>query len=236
MSMRRSLAVDVDGDRVVHFRDDEHGGERGVAALVGVEGRDAHQAVHADLLLQVAEGELALVAHGDALDARFLAGQDVGDLGLEAQALAEAQVHAQQDLGPVLALGAAGAGVDAQEGVAGVAFAVEVMLDLGLLDVFLEMGHFFFQFRRAGRGPRRSAGNRSPVPRWRSPVSRPPAGNCSGSFFLSAGGPTSWGLLQMAGSVSLASISFIGRLFGIFQRNPRRSEAFCFSSANRLLS
>ena len=129
------LGVDVDGDRVVDFGDDEDGGERGVAALVGVEGRDAHQAVDADLLLQVAEGELALVAHGDALDPGLLAGQDVGDLGLEAQALAEAQVHAQQDLGPVLALGAAGAGVDAQEGVAGVAVAVEVMLDLGLLDV-----------------------------------------------------------------------------------------------------
>ena len=89
--------------------------------LLASNGRDAHQAVDADLLLQVAEGELALVAHGDALDARLFAGQDVGDLGLEAQALAEAQVHAQQDLGPVLALGAAGAGMDAQEGVAGVA-------------------------------------------------------------------------------------------------------------------
>ena len=65
---------------------------------------------------------------------------------LKSQALAEAQVHAQQDLGPVLALGAAGAGVDAQERVAGIAFAVKVMLDLGFLDVFLEKGHFFFQF------------------------------------------------------------------------------------------
>jgi hypothetical protein len=35
--------------------------------------------------------------------------------------------------------------VDAQEGVAGIAFAVEVMLDLGFLNVFLETGHFFFQ-------------------------------------------------------------------------------------------
>jgi hypothetical protein len=35
--------------------------------------------------------------------------------------------------------------VDAQEGVAGVAFAVEVVLDLGLLDVFPEMVDFLVQ-------------------------------------------------------------------------------------------
>jgi hypothetical protein len=38
--------------------------------------------------------------------------------------------------------------VDAQESVARIAFAVEVMLDLGLLDIFLQLGYFLLQFRQ----------------------------------------------------------------------------------------
>ena len=71
---------------------------------VRVEGADAHQSMHADLGGQVAVGVLALDQHGGALDARLLAGLDVGDVALEAPAVAPAQVHAQQHLRPVLAL------------------------------------------------------------------------------------------------------------------------------------
>ena len=42
--------------------------------------------------------------------------------GLEAPALRPAQVHAQQHLGPVLGLGAAGAGMDGDDGVFVVVF------------------------------------------------------------------------------------------------------------------
>ena len=61
--------VDVDLDRVVHFGIDEHAGERGVAAVAGIERRLAHQAVHAGLGAQMAVGIVALDLDRGALDA-----------------------------------------------------------------------------------------------------------------------------------------------------------------------
>ena len=53
------------------------------------------------------------------------------DFDLELPALGPARVHAQQDVGPVLALGAAGAGVDLEVGVVAVGLAGQQRLDLG---------------------------------------------------------------------------------------------------------
>jgi hypothetical protein len=61
------------------------------------------------------------------------AGAHFHQLGLPAAAFAEAQVHAQQHLGPVLRLGAAGAGLDVDEAVGGVEFAGEHAAELELL-------------------------------------------------------------------------------------------------------
>ena len=60
-----------------------------------------------------------VAGHGErrALDARLVAGLQVDHVALEAAALGPAQVHAQQHLGPVLRLGAAGARVDGHDGV-----------------------------------------------------------------------------------------------------------------------
>jgi hypothetical protein len=52
------------------------------------------------------------------------------ELGLEPVALAPAQVHALQHLGPVLGLGAAGAGLDVEEGRGRVHLAAEHALEL----------------------------------------------------------------------------------------------------------
>src|SRR5690606_9219875 len=106
--------VDLDVHLVVDFGGHEHRRERGVATRAGVERALAHQAVHADLGTQPAEGVLALDVHGGALDAGdFTLGQ-LDDLGTEAALVGPAQVHAQQDIGPVLGLGAAGTGLDIQ--------------------------------------------------------------------------------------------------------------------------
>ena len=43
------LLLDGDVDVVVNFGSDVHGGEGGLSPLVGVEGRDPDQPVHADL-------------------------------------------------------------------------------------------------------------------------------------------------------------------------------------------
>src|SRR6185437_9479820 len=64
------LFADVDLDFVVNLRADEDAGERGVAALGLVEGRDAHQAVDAALRLQQPVGVFALDGDGGGLDAR----------------------------------------------------------------------------------------------------------------------------------------------------------------------
>ena len=80
-----------------------------------VERRDAHQPVHARFGAQPAVGPLPFDADGGALDPRLVARLPVELLQLEAFALGPAGVHAHQHLGPVLALGAAGAGVDADQ-------------------------------------------------------------------------------------------------------------------------
>ena len=57
---------------------------------------------------------------------------------LEAAAVAPAQVHAQQHLGPVLAVGAACAAVDREDRVRAVVLATQHLLELGALDRLLE--------------------------------------------------------------------------------------------------
>ena len=139
---RRAIGVDahigladLDLDRIVDDRIDPDAGERRVAARVAVIGRDAHQPVHAGFGLQPAIGVVALDQHGRRLDARLFAVMDFQHLDLEAAALGPARVHAQQHRGPVLALGAAGAGVDFEIGVVGVGLAREHRLDLARPDL-----------------------------------------------------------------------------------------------------
>jgi hypothetical protein len=100
--------------------------------------------MHAVLGLQVAEGVVALDAQRGALDAGRVAAELVGDLDLPALTLAVPQVHAQQHLGPVLALGAAGAGVDRDEGSGTVVFAAHHALELHLLERALRRGECTF--------------------------------------------------------------------------------------------
>ena len=69
--------LDLDLDAVVDHRIDPDGGEARVAARVGIEGRDAHQPVHAGLGLQPAIGVLALDRAGRGLDAGLLAVRDI---------------------------------------------------------------------------------------------------------------------------------------------------------------
>ena len=69
------------------------------------------------------------------LDAGLFAVMHFQHLDLEAAPLGPARVHAQQHRGPVLALGAAGAGVDFEIGVVGVGLARQQRLDLARLDL-----------------------------------------------------------------------------------------------------
>ena len=116
--MRRSSRVDLDLDVVLDLGHDLDERERRLPALLRVVGADAHQAMDAALGAQVAVGVAAVDGDGRALDAGLLALQLVEDLGPGSVALGPAQVHAQEHLGPVGGLGAAGAGADGQDRVA----------------------------------------------------------------------------------------------------------------------
>ena len=85
-----------------------------------------------------AEGVLAGEREGHALQARFFARLIVEQLALEAAPLRPLQVHAQQHLGPVLRLGAAGARMDRDDGVGVVVLAAQHLLDLGAFDLLAE--------------------------------------------------------------------------------------------------
>jgi murein DD-endopeptidase MepM/ murein hydrolase activator NlpD len=127
--------LDVDDDAVVDHREDGDARERGMAARIGVERRDAHQAVHAAFGLEPAERVVALDLDGRRLDARLLAGGLLEIIDLVAVLLGPARVHAQQDGRPVLALGAAGAGMHLEIAVIGVGLARQQRLELAAPDL-----------------------------------------------------------------------------------------------------
>src|SRR5262249_37976586 len=106
--------LDLDDDTVVDNGIDRDAGEGGVPTGVGVERRDAHEAMHAVLALEPAISIVALHLDGGRLDAGLFAGGLLQVFDLVAVLLGPARVHAQQHIRPVLALSAAGAGVDFQ--------------------------------------------------------------------------------------------------------------------------
>ena len=104
----------------------------------GIERRDPDQPVDAGFGRQQPVRVLACHRHRRALEPRFFAGLVVDDLALEAAALGPAHVHAQQHLGPVLRLGAAGAGMDGDDGVLAIVLAAEHLLHFAGLDFLVE--------------------------------------------------------------------------------------------------
>ena len=83
-----------------------------------------------------------LAAHGERgrLEACLLAGARLEQVGLEAAAFGPAQVHAEENLGPVLSVGPAGAGVDRDERVACVVLAREERVLLEAVELHAQRG------------------------------------------------------------------------------------------------
>ena len=125
--------VDLDLDVVIDHRIHPDAGETGVPPRRGIERADAHQPVHAGLGLQPAIGVRPAHLQRRRLDAGLLALALLQQLHLVAVLLGPAHIHAHQHLGPVLRLGAAGAGVDLDVGVVGVGLAGQQALDLAPL-------------------------------------------------------------------------------------------------------
>jgi hypothetical protein len=94
--------------------------------------------VDARFLTQVAESIVPLDPEGDALDSGFLSWQIIEGFHFITFALGIAHIHSQKHLGPVLGLRAAGAGVDAQDGVADVILLEVQCLKFGLGELFFK--------------------------------------------------------------------------------------------------
>ncbi len=105
---------------------------------VGIERRYPHQPVHAGFGLQPAIGVVAADLDGGGFDAGLFALRLFQIFDLEAVLLGPARIHAQQHRGPVLALGAAGAGVNLEIGVEAVGLAAQQRLELAARDVLLQ--------------------------------------------------------------------------------------------------
>ena len=75
--------------------------------------------------LEVSVGVFAFGGEGHALDAGFVTRLKIDDLRPVALALDPAGIHAKQHFGPVLGFGPAGTGVDGDDGIAVVVFAVQ---------------------------------------------------------------------------------------------------------------
>ena len=114
------VLVDLDGALLGQERRDDGLRESRVAAVGAVERAQADEPVHTALGLEEAVGVLALRGERRRLQSGLLPRARLDELRLEAAILGPAEVHPQQHLRPVLSVGAAGARMDGDDGVAGV--------------------------------------------------------------------------------------------------------------------
>ena len=115
--------VDLDVDIVVDHRIDPDRAEAGVTPRRAVIRAYTYQPVDAALGLGIAIGVLALDQQRRALDPGLVARGIFDRLDLEPAPFGPARIHAQQHLGPVLALGPAGTGIDLQIGIGAIRLA-----------------------------------------------------------------------------------------------------------------
>ena len=99
--------VDCDLDGIVDLGHDVAGRKRRMTTRIGIERRDAHEAMHALFRLQIPVGVVPIDEECRTLDTRLIAGQQICRDDGKAVALRPPAVHAQKHLRPVLRLRAA---------------------------------------------------------------------------------------------------------------------------------
>ena len=119
------LGADIHLNGVIQLGHHFQRSKAGLAAGVGVKGRHAHQTVHTVLALEQAVGVGTLHHHGGALHAGFITVLIIQNLHGHAVVGSPLVVHAVQHFGPILCLGAAGTGMEGQDGVAVVVLTVQ---------------------------------------------------------------------------------------------------------------
>ena len=140
------LRPHVDLDGALDLGHDIDGGERRLPAGVGIEGADAHEPVYAAFTLQMAISKIADHVQRGAANAGLVVAQLVDNFDLVAVPLGPAGVQAQEHLRPVARLGAAGAGLDAQVGVAGILGTAQHRLHLEVAEPFFHGPQLGLQF------------------------------------------------------------------------------------------
>src|SRR6266850_7766319 len=113
-----------------------------MAPRVGVERRDTYEPMNTRLGFQITVSVVALDQKSHALDARLFAGLIFEYLFPITAPVAPAQIHAQKNLGPILRLGAAGAGMKVDDRVAPVVWSAEQLGELRLRQLFADRGDF----------------------------------------------------------------------------------------------
>ena len=123
--------------RVVHLRRNIDRGEARLPLAFGVERADPHQPVHARLALEIAVGHRPADGDAGALNAGHAVVLPVEQLDVVVVRLRPVDVHPQQHLGPIVGVGAAVAGVDAQDRVVAVVRAAQQRLQLQIVELRL---------------------------------------------------------------------------------------------------
>ena len=134
------IGRDLDLDVIGKNGNDLYAGEGGLAALLGIRGADAHQAVHTGLSAEHAECVLALNRDGGPVDTDDFGGRAIVDRDLPTAAGAVLHVHLEQHEGPILGLQATLPGLDGQNRTAMVEFTGEPTGELHLIDGAREFG------------------------------------------------------------------------------------------------
>ena len=109
--------INVNNHIVRRFRVYKYRRKRGMPPFACIKRRDPHETVDPCLGLEIAVGVLPFDNNGYILNTRLFSREDIDYLGDKTSALSPPQVHAQQHLGPILGLSAAGSGIDADNDV-----------------------------------------------------------------------------------------------------------------------
>ncbi len=142
--------LEIDLNRIINDGVDRDRGEAGMPPRVGIIRRNPDKAMHTGFGLGPAIGVAPLDEQRGGFDARFFAVGDFHHLDLEAGPFRPAGIHAQQHRGPILALGAASAGMHFDIGVVGIGFAGQQRLDLPLLRLGFKRTDLRFTFLDRG--------------------------------------------------------------------------------------
>ena len=136
---------------VIDFRSHFHESERGFTGVFSIERGEAHQAVNAVFVLEVAVSEGALYFKRSAFDAGLFGGAEVQLRGFPTASVAIAEVHSHEHFGKILGIHAAGSRMERKDGGVRVIRTAEVELNVqtvvrffGLGEVFFELAHGFF--------------------------------------------------------------------------------------------